>query len=150
MRTRRRIHPYVRPELAERLVAYCAAKGITESAAVETAIEAHLAGAERDNAVIMRKLDRLGGAAARHQRDTDVLTEALAVFVETWLCVMPERTPEEKAAAARVGRARYQQFIDIVSARVARGGRFVGDVVADRASAVSAVPRAPGATTRPG
>lgn len=82
MRTRRRIHPYVTPDLAQRLVAYCAAKGITESAAVEAAIEDHLAGGERDNDVILRRLDRIGRASARQQRDLDVLTESFAVFID--------------------------------------------------------------------
>ena len=47
MRTRTRIHPYVVPEIAHRLAAYCGAKGVTESATVEAAIEQYLDAARR-------------------------------------------------------------------------------------------------------
>jgi hypothetical protein len=101
MRTRRRIHPYIRPELAQRLVAYCAAKGITESSAVETAVEDHLTAGERDNAIILRRLDRLARATGRVQRDLDVLSEGLSVAIETWFNTAPERTAEEVAGGKR-------------------------------------------------
>jgi hypothetical protein len=86
MRTRTRIHPYVVPELAHRLTAYCGAKGLTESAAVQAAIEQYLDAGEKDNALILRRLDRLCRASAQHQRDLEVTSEALAL----WSC--PRRT----------------------------------------------------------
>jgi hypothetical protein len=124
MRTRRRIHPYVRPELAERLVAYCAAKGITESSFVETALEGRLAGHERDNEVIIRRLDRLSRAVGRTQRDIEVLSEGFAVIVQTWFAVVPERTAEERSVGNRLSSSRFQQFLDIVADRLARGSRL--------------------------
>jgi hypothetical protein len=128
MRTRRRIHPYVRPELVQRLTAYCAAKGITESSAVETAIEDYLAGGETDNEVILRRLDRLNRAASRQQRDLDVLTESLAVVVEKWFNLVPERTDAERAAGERLGRRRYEHFLNVVSSRLARGLRTASNI----------------------
>ena len=121
MRTRKRIHPYVRRELAARVHAYCAAKGITESALVESALEASLSSDERDNDVILRRLNRLGRASARQQRELELLTEGLAVVVQMWFNVAPERSEQERAAGQRLGRVRYQQFLDVVSARIARG-----------------------------
>jgi hypothetical protein len=128
MRTRRRIHPYVRPELVQRLTAYCAARGITESAAVETAVENYLAGGERDNEVILRRLDRLSRAAGRQQRDLDVLTESLAAVVEMWFSLVPERSDKERAAGQRLGHARYEQFLDVISSRLAGGVRTAAKI----------------------
>ena len=143
MRSRRRIHPYVIPDLANRLGAYCAAKGVTESAAVERAIEEHLAGKEKDNEANLRRLDRLGALAARQQRNTEVLMESLAVVVEMWFGVVPERSQEERAAGLRLGRARFKTFVDIVSEKLAVGTRFVDDLA--KAAAPSGAP----ATTAP-
>jgi hypothetical protein len=128
MRTRRRIHPYVRPELATKLVASCAAKGITESAAVEAAIEAYLAGDERDNEVILRRLDRLTRASSRHQRDLELLIEMFALYLRAWYAHSPEFSEEEKAVRLRLGQAKYQRFLDLVAERLGRGVSVANDL----------------------
>jgi len=129
MRTRKRIHPYVAPDLAKRLAAYCATRGVTESAAVESAIENHLSGVEKDNDVILRRLGRLGRASARHQRDLEVLSEAFAVFVRYWAAYLPERSRAEQDAAQHLAARRYEYFVDLVSAALARSSRFSSKVL---------------------
>jgi hypothetical protein len=128
MRTRRRIHPYIRTELAQRLVASSAAKGITESAAVETAIEAYLAGDQRDNELILRRLDRLTRASSRHQRDLEVMSEMFALYLRAWYAHSPQLSEEEKAVRQRLGQAKYQQFLDIVAERLGSGVRVANDL----------------------
>lgn len=110
-------------------MAFCAAKGITESAAVETAIEAYLAGDERDNEVILRRLDRLTRAAGRHQRDLEIQSEAFAVIAQTFFALIPDLPPAEKASRQQLGRARYQHFLDTVADRIGRGDRLANDVI---------------------
>ena len=130
MRTRTRIHPYVVPAIADRLAAYCGAKGLTESAAVEAAIEQYLDAGEKDNALILRRLDRLGRASAQHQRDLEVLSEAFAVFVYRWLGTLPELTPAEREVMSRLATNRYQLFLGALAQNLAGPSRsFLTDAV---------------------
>jgi hypothetical protein len=131
MRTRTRIHPYVVPALARRLATYCGAKGLTESAAVEAAIEEYLDGGDKDNALILRRLNRLSRRSARQERDLEILSEAFAAFVRLWLAYRPELPPNEMEAKRRLGRQRYDQFVEIVSHRLSDSARLASDVLKD-------------------
>lgn len=129
MRTRTRIHPYVTRELAARLDAYSAARGITESATVEAALEGHLDGGEKDHEVIIRRLDRLGRAVGRQQRDLEVLSEAFALFVRFWAAYLPDLSEVDMEAAKRRGVRYYEGFLGHLSERLASSSRLVKSVV---------------------
>jgi hypothetical protein len=137
MRTRARIHPYVATDVARRLTAYCAAKGLTESAAVQAAIEQYLDAGEKDNALILRRLDRLGRAATRQQRDLEVLSEAFAVYVRFWCAYLPAYSSAEMDAARRAGGQRYERFVEHVSDQLAAGQRLASRVVKEDSSATA-------------
>lgn len=134
MRTRTRIHPYLIRDVARRLDAYCGAKGLTESAAVQAAIEQYLDGGERDGALILRRLDRQAQVSARVQRDVEVLSEAFAVFVRIWVLYMPNYSDAELAAARPLATSRFDDFIGTVSRRVAAGSRLTSKVLKDGTS----------------
>ena len=129
MRTRTRIHPYVTRDLAARLNAYSAARGITESATVEAALEGYLDGGEKDHEVIIRRLDRLGRAAGRQQRDLEVLSEAFALFVRFWAAYLPDLSEVDTEAAKRRGVKYYEGFLAHLSERLASSSRLVKSVV---------------------
>jgi hypothetical protein len=133
MRTRTRIHPYVTPDLARRLVAYSAAKGFTDSAVVQAALEEYLDGGEKDNVVIIRRLDRLGRAAIRLHRDVEVLSEAFAVFVRIWSAYAPKLSQVEWDEARRRGAKYYESYLEALSAQLASGSRLVKAVVKEDA-----------------
>ena len=128
MRTRKRIHPYVTPPLAHRLTTYCAAKGITESAAVQTAVENHLDGEAKDNELILRRLDRLGRQSLSHQRDLAMLTESVSVFARMCFVYFPPLVETEKAAAERLSGKRYRYLVNLVSKQLATGSGLVADL----------------------
>jgi hypothetical protein len=128
MRSKKRLHPYVSPELAHRLESYCAAKGITASAFVQQAIEERLKGEPRDLDLLLRRLDRQDRALAAQQRDQAVLTESIGFFVRTWLALQPAMIEADKQAAERLGEKRYAQFVEYVSMQVATGRGFGMDV----------------------
>ena len=138
MRTRKRIHPYVTPPLAHRLTTYCAAKGITESAAVQTAVENHLDGEAKDNELILRRLDRLGRESLGHQRDLALLTEALSVFARMCFIYFPPMVEAEKAAAERLSGKRYLYLLDQVSKHLAAGSGLVADLAKNLPSGAAA------------
>jgi hypothetical protein len=132
MRTRTRIHPYVVPEIAHRLTAYSGAKGLTESAAVQAAIEQYLDAGEKDNALILRRLDRLCRASVQHQRDLEVTSEALALFVRVWYGHARQLTPEELDAGMRLSAKRYQSFLSVLGDTLSKSSpRLVSDALKD-------------------
>jgi hypothetical protein len=117
------------PELARRLSVYCGAKGLTESAAVQAAIEQYLDRGEKDNAIILRRLDRLGRASAQHQRDLEVVSEAFAIFVRRWVATLPELAPAEREVVDRLSAKRYQTFLDILARSLADPSRYLARTV---------------------
>jgi hypothetical protein len=127
MRSKKRLHPYVSPDLAHRLESYCAAKGITASAFVQQAIEERLKGEPKDIDLLLRRLDRQDRALAVQQRGQSVLTESFGYFVRTWLALQPPMTDEDKQAAERLGAKRYGHFVECVARQVATGA-FATDV----------------------
>lgn len=128
MRTKKRLHPYVTPDLAHRLESYCAAKGITVSAFVQGAVQDRLKGEAKDSELILRRLDRQDRAFAGQQRDQTILTESFGVFVRTWLALQPPMSDADKAASERLSGKRYRHFIDLVSKHLAAGHGLVADV----------------------
>lgn len=140
MRTRTRIHPYVTRELASRLSAYSAARGITESATVEAALEGHLDGGEKDHEVIIRRLDRLGRAAGRQQRDLEVLSEAFALFVRFWSAYLPDLSAADTEKARSRGLRYYEGFLERLSERLASSSRLAKSVAPEEGRPAEAGP----------
>lgn len=118
------MQPYVSLGLHKRFSAHCAAVGATESAVAEAAIAQFLDGIS-DHALVMRRLDRLGRAVERADRDVQLLSEAFAVWVQIWFAHTPAIAASERSAARRESAARFQQFVDFVAAKVSGGRRFV-------------------------
>jgi hypothetical protein len=143
MRTRKRIHPYVTPDLAHRLTSYCAAKGITESSAVQAAVENHLDGEAKDNELIIRRLDRLGRASLGHQRDLALLTESFVFFAQVCFAFLPQMAEADKPAAERQSAKRYRQLVDFVSQQLAGGGGLAADVAKNRSAGAPAATGTP-------
>jgi hypothetical protein len=135
MRTRTRIHPYVLPEISKRLAAYCGAKGLSESAAVEAAVSQYLDGREKDNDLILRRLDRLTREFGRQRRDLEVLSEAFAMYVLYWFKYVPERSHAEEQAAESLSLRRFDKFIEWVSVRMGRNARLASEVLKGDGSA---------------
>src|SRR5271166_4856262 len=71
------------PDLAGKLADYAARKGATQSLVVEAALTSHLApdGADRLEAALARRLDRMSRQIERLERHVYIFNEALAVFV---------------------------------------------------------------------
>ncbi len=126
-RGRVRLQSYVEPAFADRVSRYCLAMGVTESAIVKSALDQYL-DATGDATLLLRRMDRLGRALARSQRDLEVLSHAFGVFTRLWLAHTP-RVPEEAKPGARVdAESRYRQFVEHVSEEFNGGRRFLDDL----------------------
>jgi len=122
-----RLLPYVEGVLAERLAQFCAASDVTVSAAVVAALRQYLDGTS-DAMLVLRRLDRLGRAMARNQRDVELLSEAFAVFVRVWFAHTPSIPEDGKKSARASAESRYRQFVEHVAEQFSGGRRFVDDL----------------------
>lgn len=124
---KRRLLPYVSAELHRRLREYCAANGQSQSAVVEAALSGHFDDG-RDMALVMRRLDRLGRAQDRAQRDNAIFALAFATYLQLWLAHTPAVPAEAKDAARRSAASRYKQFLEQTARLFTNGHRFLDDL----------------------
>ena len=124
------------PDLMTKLSGYAARKGVSQSMIVEAALASHLSpdGADRLEAALARRLDRIGRHLERLERHVDISNEALAVFVRFWLTSTPP-LPDNSAAAAQLkGRERYEGFVEALGRRLARGNKLADEIIQDVAA----------------
>ncbi len=126
-RGRVRLLPYVDPALAQRVDQFCAATDVTVSAVVAAAIGQYLDGTS-DATLVLRRLDRLGRAVARNQRDVELLSEAFAVFVRLWFAHTPAIPEAAKGSVRASAESRYRQFVEHVAEQFSGGHRFLDDL----------------------
>jgi hypothetical protein len=79
------------PDLAGKLADYAARKRVPQALIVEAALASHLSpdGADRLEAALARRIDRMTRHLERIERHVDISNEALAVFVRFWLTSHP-------------------------------------------------------------
>jgi predicted transcriptional regulator len=121
------------PDLARQLAHYAGRKRVPQALVVETALASHLSpdGADRLEAALARRLDRLTRQIERLEHHVKISNEAIALFVRFWLTSMPPLPDSAQAAAQIKGRERYEGFVEALGRRLARGGSLADEVVAD-------------------
>lgn len=124
---RRRLYPYVTRELGDRLAQYCAASNTTESAVVAAVLRQYL-DKTGDATLLLRRLDRLGRAVARLQRDLELQSEAFAVFVQVWFAHSPTLPADSRRTAQAAAEERYEKFVHYVAEQFSSGHRFLDDL----------------------
>ncbi|MDP3745622.1 MAG: ribbon-helix-helix protein, CopG family [Phenylobacterium sp.] len=85
-------------------------------------------GAERTEAAMVRRLDRMNRHMERIEREVQVCAEALAIFVRAWFTATPKLPAEDRAAAQAVGAERYGAFLDALTRRLTSGRSLVDQV----------------------
>jgi predicted transcriptional regulator len=121
------------PDIAGKLADYAARKRVPQALIVEAALASHLSpdGADRLEAALARRLDRMTRHLERIERHVDISNEALAVFVRFWLTSTPALPDAGLAAAQTKGRERYEGFVDVLGRRLARGRRLADEISRD-------------------
>ena len=113
--------------MGQRLEAYCAAQRLTEGAVVQAALGQYLDGTG-DATLVLRRLDRVGRACARVQRDLDLLSEAFGTWLRVWFAHTPQIPEDARASARSSAQARFNQFVTHVAEQFSGGHRFVDDL----------------------
>jgi predicted transcriptional regulator len=126
------------PNLAATLADYAAQKRVPQALIVETALASHLSpdGADRLEAALARRLDRMTRQIERLERHVTISNEALAVFVRFWLSSTPSLPDTALAAAQAKGRERYDGFVEALGRRLARGRKLADEASLDVDAAV--------------
>lgn len=124
------------PDLAVQLADYAQRKRVPQALVVETALASLLSpdGADRLEAALARRLDRMTRQIQTLERHVTITNEALALFVRFWLTSTPPLPDTAQAAAQTNGRARYEGFVEALGRRLARGRTLADEVVRDVAA----------------
>ncbi|HTE83464.1 MAG TPA: CopG family transcriptional regulator [Dehalococcoidia bacterium] len=125
------------PELGSKLADYAARKNVPQALVVETALASYLSpdGADRLEAALARRLDRMTRQLERLERHGRISSEALALFVRFWLTSTPPLPDAAQAAAQAKGKERYDGFVEALGRRVAKGRTLADEIAADIAPA---------------
>jgi hypothetical protein len=83
-------------------------------------------GAERSEAALLRRLDRMNKHMERLEREAQVGNEALAIFIRTWLGTTPVVSAADEPATRALGQKRYTSFIEALSRRLGSGASLAG------------------------
>jgi predicted transcriptional regulator len=124
------------PDLAIQLADYAQRKRVSQALVVETALASLLSpdGADRLEAALARRLDRMTRQIQTLERHVTITNEALALFVRFWLTSTPPLPDTAQSAAQAKGRERYDGFLEALGRRLARGRTLADEVVRDIAA----------------
>jgi predicted transcriptional regulator len=125
------------PDLAGKLADYANRKRVPQALVVEAALASHLSpdGADRLEAALARRLDRMTRQLERLERHVTISNEALALFIRFWLTSTPPLPDTAQPAAQAKGRERYEGFVEALGRRLARGRTLADELVTDIAAA---------------
>ena len=121
------------PELAGKLGDFATRKRVPQALVVETALASYLSpdSAERMEAALGRRLDRLTRQMERMERHVTISNEALALFVRFWLTATPALPDTALRAAQATGQERYDGYIEALVRRLAKGQSLAKELSED-------------------
>ena len=127
------------PDLAAKLADYAAQKRVSQALVVEAALASHLSsdGADRLEAALARRLDRMTRQMELIERQVTISNEALAVFVRFWVTSAPPLPDTALTAAQTKAHERYEGFVEALGRRLARGRKLADEVSLDVTGRVS-------------
>lgn len=133
MTTRTRMNVYFDPELLQQVEMLALRRNVSKSAIVEASVASFLSGdaADRLEAAMSRRLDRLGRQMDGLDEDLAVLGETLSLFVQFWLTITPPISDTAQSSARAKGVERFEGFIQTLGKRLATGDRFLKELSRD-------------------
>ncbi len=130
---KQRLSVYLEPDVMRALTAHAARRGHSLSLIAEAGIASFLSpdSAERQEAVVTKRLDQLDRRMTRMERDLGIAVETLAIFVRFWLSSTPALPePAAQAARAKAGE-RYEAFVSALGRRLANGPNLRQEISED-------------------
>ena len=121
------------PELVRQLGDTAIARRVSRTAIVEAALASYLSpdGADRLEAAVSRRLDRITRQLDRLAWHVELSNETLALFIRFWLTTTPALPePAAKAARAQAG-SRYDNFVAALGRRLSQGPKLRQEIPDD-------------------
>ncbi|MFB9985029.1 CopG family transcriptional regulator [Mesorhizobium kowhaii] len=120
---KQRLSVYLEPDLKRRIADFADRREQSTSLIAEAAIASFLSPDpdERKEATIVKRLDRIDRSLQRMERDLEITSETLALFVRYWLNATTQLPEEGQAAARARGAERYDQFVAALGRRLSQG-----------------------------
>ncbi|MCR4269042.1 CopG family transcriptional regulator [Nitratireductor sp. ZSWI3] len=133
MTKRTRMNVYFDPELLKQVEALSLRRKVSKSAIIEAAVASFLSGdtADRLEAAMSRRLDRLGRHVDGLDEDLAILGETLSLFIRFWLTITPPIPETAKESARAKGVERFEGFMQTLGRRLANGDRFLRELSRD-------------------
>ena len=128
--TRARLNVFLEVEHARQIEELAVVKRLSKSSIIAAALAAFLSpeSAERREAALTKRLDRLSRQFDKLERDQNILIETVALYVRYYLSVtLPVAEGQQEAARAH-GRARFEQFVQQLGRHLQRGNSLVREV----------------------
>lgn len=120
-------------DLARQLADHARSRRVAQVAIVEAALASFLSpdGADRLEAAVSRRLDRLTRQADRLEWHVDLSNETLALFIRFWLTSNAPLPDTALAAARAMGKERWERFVEALSRRMESGPRLTREISHD-------------------
>ena len=133
MTTRTRLNLYFDPALMPQIESLALRRKVSKSAIVEAAVMSYLSGdsADRLEAAMSRRLDKLGRQIDTLDLDLAVLGETVAQFIHFWMTLTPPLSGTAQSAARAKGAERFEGFMQNLGRRLATGDRFLKELSRD-------------------
>ena len=124
---------YLAPATLRLLETFARNRGAAKSLIAETAVLSYLSGddADRREATIAKRLDRIARILERNGRNGTVQLEAFALFVRFWMTATPELPEHGIAAARRKGAQRYDDYIEALGRRLVSSKSVMNEIALD-------------------
>lgn len=119
--------------LARQLADHARSRRVSQTAIVEAALDSFLSpdGADRLEAALSRRLDRLTRQADRLEWHVGLSNETLALFIRFWLTSNAPLPDSALAAAQAMGKERWERFVEALARRMETGPRLSREVARD-------------------
>lgn len=133
MTTKTRMNVYFDPDLLAQVEALALRRQVSKSAIIEAAIASFLSGdtADRLEAAMSRRLDKLGREIHALDEDLAVLGETVSLFIRIWLSSTPPLPESAQAGARAKGAERFEGFMQMLGKRLATSDGFLKELSRD-------------------
>ena len=120
-------------DLARQLADYALARRKPQTAVVEAALASFYSpdGAERLEAAVSRRLDRINRELERLEWHIELSNETLALFIRFWLTTNAPLPDTALAAAQAQGKERWERFVEALNQRMEFGPRLQTELSQD-------------------
>ena len=117
------------PDVIGQLAEFALRKRVGQPDIVEAALRSFMSpdGSEQLEAALSRRLDRIDRHIGRLDQQTEITTEALALFVRFWLTANPPLPDSGLAAAQAQGKERYEGFVEALARKLHTSSRLIDD-----------------------